>query len=936
MRNTHNPTDFPSFEVLRKVLCLIVQAIWILGMILPISSCAYGGVSTDPVMPDGQDLGLASQRGGFTGHGPNINPSNDEIVQDESGHNLWGFFLVYVDPVDMKAEITALRAGTFHINVLKWLEAGPCETCLKIANLTPGPGDILNIDISITHPFSTLNLTGFDVRGIAIFDGSHEFPNCGVITSDRSAGEGELVNADGYTILYNPLTIGFGPFEGFWKGELVTSEVPDSTLNGYRRFFSNKPENTRNAFWPSDTVTVTYEVDMPNSPNPFVFGYAVDANWKPPLTKPVTDPMTQFALSANCLEAWEIEVSEIPIGEGLTDCGGLTRLTIDVYDWQGKDLTHDVLAECPELFEGTITAYWKEDGDGFTRYEAVIWNSKGAPEGTYKCLISKQEDWQNIYMDPSAFQIHTLNVVHHVDALPTAVTEVNKTTAAVDEPVDFDASASHDNDCEGGEIVKYEWDWFNTGDFVVGPSKMGHSWDTPGEYHVQLRVTDDEGNTDTISDLPAITVQAELSYNWTRTFGGSADDYGLSLATDTSGGIYVTGSFAGTVDLDPGSGSDYRTSSGFCDAYLSKFDSSGIYQWGQTWAGASYSQGSGIATDESDYVYDTGSLSGGIIGLRKYDSSAAFQWGVTSIGTWLESCGVAVDSSGNIYVTGYFGVALHTPEFYWSTGGLDAYITKWSSTGEFEWCRIWGKSEDDRKGLAVAVDGSGNVYVTGSYVYPGEDGPIYDSMGGSDIFVIKFNSNGDILWNSAWGGSEDDEGLAITLDESGNLYVTGTFRNVVDFDPGYDVEVHTASGYSDAFLSRFDSSGNFLGVITWGGTDYTRASAISLGESGEFYVSGSFTGRTDFDPTDYTYELTSAGSWDVFLIRTDSSGMLRWVKTWGGTGSDRGYGVDLDGLGNVYVLGTYCDVVDFDPGSQIDSQVSNGLYDIFLSSFQCN
>lgn len=944
MRDRYGSGGIRGFRTPVKVFVLFTQLIGVMGTVLCFASCAQGGRLTNPVIPGDGGQVTANQRDGFTEYEAAIDISDGEMAWTGAGHELWGFFAIYVNPGEMKADIISLRETASHFNVLSWLEAGPCYSCVEIAGVAPGPGGSLNIDISITHPFSNLNLTGFDVRGIAMFDGSHEFPAHIATTSDRSAGEGELVNADGYTRLYNPSTARFGPFQGFWKGGLATNELPSSTLNGYKRFISDRPDNTRNAFWPSDTVTVTYQVDMPDSPNPFVFGYAVDASWAPPLTKPVTDPMTQFPVSANCPEAWKIEVSETPVGEGLTDCGGVTKLTIDVYDRQEKDTGHDVLVECPELFENSITASWKEDGDGFTRYEAAIWNSEHAPEGSYMCLVSKQEDWPNNHMDPSAFYIHTLNVVKHADSLPTAVAEVSGTVAATDEPIGFDASASHDNDCDGQGIVKYEWDWLGAGDFVEGSAMMDHSWDTPGEYHVGLRVTDDEGNTDTFSDLPVITVQAKQSHNWTRTFGGPGEEHCHSIAVDASGNIYATGSFAGTVDFDPGSGTEYHSSNGYCDAFLSKFNSSGVFQWAQTWSGNNYAQGLGVAADDSGNIYVASCLYCGVIETRKFDSSGELKWSVITLGCDVESCGIAVDFSGHVYIASYFSYFLKDPDWDYSqrsAGGMDAFLIKYNSLGSYMWSRAWGGEEDD-KSLAIAIARSNYVYVTGSFEHIGgvdfdpeeHEHDYHYSEGGSDVFITKFSPSGDYQWARTWGGSEDEEGLAIDVDGTIDIYVAGTFRDAVDFDPGDGVEMHGATGYCDSFLSKFNSAGAFQNTMTWGGTGYTRPHAVSADGSGNIYVAGSFTGTTDFDPGDYVYEFVSSGSWDVFLSKIDSSGALEWVKTWGGSGSDRGYGVALDELENVYVGGCFRDTVDFDPGCLVDNYSSNGLRDVFLSSLQ--
>jgi len=336
-------------------------------------------------------------------NGSSINPNqaspvipditNAQTVPVESaGHSLWGYFLVRIDEKDYSAEIIPVRATSNHWNIIQFLEQAPCTDCFKLAGITPNPDGTLNVNVSIKHPFTNLNLTGFDVRGIAMFNGSHQFPESGLVMSDRTLGEGEVVNADGYTTLYNPTTVGHG-FEGYIKGKLATATAPSSTLNAFKRFITNDPANTRNAFYAGDEIVVTYQIDMPDPPNPWVFGYAVDASWAPPISKPVDDPMTDFGPEANCPEAWGIVLYDS--GPGLNSQGGTIKLQIDVYDWQEKDEAHPVLVECPELFDGEIEGTWISDYAGFARYEAMIENAKLATAGEYLCIINKEANENN-------------------------------------------------------------------------------------------------------------------------------------------------------------------------------------------------------------------------------------------------------------------------------------------------------------------------------------------------------------------------------------------------------------------------------------------------------------------------------------------------------------------------------------------------------------
>jgi hypothetical protein len=267
----------------------------------------------------------------------------------------------------------------------------------------------VNVDIAIKHPFSSLNLTGFDVRGIAMFNGSHLFPVSGLNASDHSIGDSELLNADGYTTLYNPTTTDHGPFESYLKGKLGTAGAPNALLNGYKRYISDFSGNSRNIFSAGDEVMTTFQIEVST---PLEFSYAVDACWAPPISKPVDDPVTDFGPEANCPEPWKIEVEES--GPGLTPEGGSIALSIVVYDWQGKD-SHDApLLECPELFDGQIPGSLQEEGAGYSTWVATVENTKLAKVGRYRCLISV-EDHENDpvnkpWLDLKAYAVHPIEV----------------------------------------------------------------------------------------------------------------------------------------------------------------------------------------------------------------------------------------------------------------------------------------------------------------------------------------------------------------------------------------------------------------------------------------------------------------------------------------------------------------------------------------------
>ena len=444
----------------------------------------------------------------------------------------------------MEFEIIPFRTAEMHWNALKWLEQGPCTNCVKLTNLEPsGMGTIL-VDVEITHPFDLINLTGFDVRGVAMFAGTHEFPESGLTTSNPESGEGELVNAEGFTSLYNPGTVGSGPngLQGYIKGKFGTVTFPNSNLNGFMRYTSDDPLNTRNAFYAGTTITRTYEIKMPSGP--FVFGYAVDANWEPPTSKPVTDPMTDFPPEANCPEAWKIEVFDL--GPGLTDAGGSTKIQIDVYDWQGKSTILDPVIECPELFDGMVTASWVSDGAGFSTYEATVSNTKLADVGEYKCLIAV-EDAENSsapdWLDLTAYHVIVVTIF-----LNPNLAWAKRAGGSI-----FDESYGITALSDDSTVV--------TG-FFEGSATFG-----PGEPNETILTAAGSG------DIFIASYNPDGTLAWAKRAGGSAyndEGYGITALTDNS--TVVTGYFEETTIFGPGEPNEtILTSAGNNDIFIARF-----------------------------------------------------------------------------------------------------------------------------------------------------------------------------------------------------------------------------------------------------------------------------------------------------------------------------------------------------------------------------
>ncbi|MGA7145139.1 MAG: SBBP repeat-containing protein, partial [Desulfobacterales bacterium] len=179
------------------------------------------------------------------------------------------------------------------------------------------------------------------------------------------------------------------------------------------------------------------------------------------------------------------------------------------------------------------------------------------------------------------------------------------------------------------------------------------------------------------------------------------------------------------------------------------------------------------------------------------------------------------------------------------------------------------------------------------------------------------------------GGTDHDEGQSVAVDSSGNVYITGSFQQTVNFNPGGTADSHTAV-LDDIFLTKINSDGSYGYTITMGGTGQDYGRSVAVDSSGNVYITGSFQETVDFNPGGTADSHTSAGLEDIFLTKINSDGSYGYTKTMGGTDHDEGQGVAIDGSGNVYITGYFSGTdANFNPGGTADTHTSAGLEDIF-------
>lgn len=432
---------------------------------------------------------------------------------------------------------------------------------------------------------------------------------------------------------------------------------------------------------------------------------------------------------------------------------------------------------------------------------------------------------------------------------------------------------------------------------------------------------------------------------------GTGTSYGKAVVTDSTGNVYVTGSFQGTVDFDPSAATHTLTSqAGSYDIYVAKYSSAGAWLWAADLGGSSYDVGQAISVDGSGNVYVTGDFEGSatfgpflLTGpgsddafVAKLNASGVVQWAknVSGAGSSSFGLGLKVDSSGNVYTTGSFTGTANFGSPVNSNGSADAFAWKLDTSGNSVWAIGLGGIGYDT-GYGLGLDSSGNPYVVGSFSNLVNFGATpLTSTGLSDIFVTKLSaSTGSVTWATQMGGSDYDEGYAIALDSSNNVFVTGYFNQTATFG-GFSL---TSTGGDDAFVAKLSNTGTVTWVRGLGGSGYDNAYALAVDSSGNVYVTGSFYHqlRLNIPGASSPYTLTgtpTANAYDMFFARFNSNGDLAWARDLGGSDSwNAGFGVWVDSSAATYLTGQFSGTVNFDPGPVGKNLTSPAGTSFFLS-----
>jgi hypothetical protein len=384
---------------------------------------------------------------------------------------------------------------------------------------------------------------------------------------------------------------------------------------------------------------------------------------------------------------------------------------------------------------------------------------------------------------------------------------------------------------------------------------------------------------------PLYPLIIDPTYQW-HTFYGSVGghDGGYGIAVDGSGNVYVSG-YCDAAWQGDGNKNPLHSYSGGSDIFILKLNANGAYQWHTFY----------------------GSLEGNDIGY-----------------------GIAVDGSGSVYITGYSDAAwlgdgnknpLHAymlnekrerkQRERQENKNWDIFILKLNADGAYQWHTFYGSFAGNDVGYGIAVDGSGNVYVTGystaAWLGDGDTNPKHAYTGNDwylgnwEIVVLKLNANGAYQWHTFYGSTGNDWCYGIAIDSIGNVYVTGE-SNYTWLGDGDTNPIHAYTANFDIVILKLNANGVYQWHTFYGSVSNDWGHSIALDRSGDVYVTG-YSGGAWLGDGDKNPIHSYVNHFDIFVLKLNGNGAYQWHTFYGSGGTGGGYGIAVDRSGNVYVTG---------------------------------
>lgn len=414
-----------------------------------------------------------------------------------------------------------------------------------------------------------------------------------------------------------------------------------------------------------------------------------------------------------------------------------------------------------------------------------------------------------------------------------------------------------------------------TGDFDPGPGEVLLTSNTTQFNDVFVTKMDPQGNL-----------------IWARRFGGSLNEFASGVVVDSEGQVIICGRYTGIANMNPGPGNFNLTFGGNTDIFINILDANGNFVFARGIGGNNFDEPYSMVIDADDMI-TIGGRFGGTVNfgpntltapgalehvdgfILRMNNSGTVQW-AKRIGNTGEDhvSDLTLDPEGNIIFTGVFVSyqADFDPSTQWATltpvGLRDAFVCKWTNSGEFLWVVQIGGPENDF-GLSVTTDADGNIYTGGSFRSTSDFnmagmGYALTSAGGDDAYMARYGPDGTFHWARRIGGTGNDEARRMERSAAGHLVTLGSFLGEVDMDPGPGTQLRNAGAGVGMFMVGLNNSGNYV----W---DYTVNASIGNGlhsaDNGDLFAGGRHSGTVDFDPGPDELLLSAGGGFRAWALR---------------------------------------------------------------------
>jgi Beta-propeller repeat len=368
---------------------------------------------------------------------------------------------------------------------------------------------------------------------------------------------------------------------------------------------------------------------------------------------------------------------------------------------------------------------------------------------------------------------------------------------------------------------------------------------------------------------PVLAGQPEVPDDivWIRQIG--MDDYDGSdgVAVDLAGNVFVAGSIVGRTPAPNASASD---------SFLLKYDAQGNLLWDRYPSAQLHDYARSVAVDEMGNAYIARDGSWGLSHVLKYDTDGVLLWtSQISIQGSESTLSIAVDTAGNVYACG--ATATLVP-----TGTPDAFLAKIDSMGNLLWTTQIGSAWADLA-TSVALDTAGNALITGTTFWGNVGGP---SAGKDDVFLMKFDAAGNLVWKRQTGSPSDDFGRAIVVDSRDNAYIAGYTRGSL---------VGNSAGRDDVFLVKYGPSGDLLWKRQFGALLEDRGASLAIDDNDNVSLAGITRGSLG---------RVNKGGWETFVVTYDPSGAISRVRQFGTLEHGDAPALEVDDKGNTYIAGS--------------------------------